>query len=137
MKVILNKCYGGFGVSPKVYELYAKAIGKKAHFYNLNVGQFSVYCYMKTDEPTFFSSCLLKDYGDIVQENEIDWAKESLHIDGSYREDKKLIEIVEKLGEEANSPFSNLKVVEIPDDIKYVIDDYDGIETLHEDVKTW
>ena len=28
-KIILNKCYGGFGVSDKVYEEYAKEIGVK------------------------------------------------------------------------------------------------------------
>lgn len=136
MKVILNKCYGGFSVSPKVYELYAKSIGKKAYFYNMQYSD-GIVKYIKTDEPTFFSSCFLRDYGDIVQENEINWTKENLHVDGSYREDKKLIEIVKKLGDKANSPYSNLKIVEIPDGMQYVIDDYDGIETLHEDVETW
>lgn len=136
MKVILNKCYGGFSVSPKVYELYAKAIGKKTYFYNMQYSD-GIVKYIKTDEPTFFSSCFLRDYGDVVQENEINWTKENLHIDGDYREDEKLIKIIEELGEDANTQYSNLKIVEIPDGMQYVIDDYDGIETLHEDVETW
>lgn len=33
MKVILNKCYGGFGVSQEAYELYAKKKGIEIFFY--------------------------------------------------------------------------------------------------------
>ena len=48
-----------------------------------------------------------------------------------------MIEVVEELGEKASGRFGNLKVVEIPDDLEYVIDEYDGIETLHQKVKEW
>ena len=30
-----------------------------------------------------------------------------------------------------------LKIVEIPDDVEWFIDDYDGIETIHERHRTW
>lgn len=46
-------------------------------------------------------------------------------------------ECVEELGEKANGKYSRLEVVEIPDGLDYVIDDYDGIETLHENVRCW
>ena len=78
----------------------------------------------------------MKQFKEIVYEDKIDCDK-NLYINGSYREDEKLIKIIEELGEDANSSFSNFKIVEIPDDMKYVIDDYDGVETLHEDVETW
>ena len=50
-----------------------------------------------------------------------------------------LVEVVEELGEDANNRFSELHVVEIPDDVAedYVIDDYDGIETLHKRTEEW
>ena len=48
-----------------------------------------------------------------------------------------MIEVVEELGEKASGRYGHLVVVEIPDGMDYVIDDYDGIETLHENVKVW
>lgn len=60
-----------------------------------------------------------------------------LLLDSSYREDPTLIEIVEELGPKASGRYGKLKVVEIPADMEYVIDDYDGIETLHKKVQEW
>ena len=44
---------------------------------------------------------------------------------------------VEELGKEASGRNGNLIVIDVPYGMKYVIDDYDGIETLHEDVPVW
>lgn len=46
------------------------------------------------------------------------------------RADEDLIKVIEELGDEANTSFSNLTVVEIPDISFWEIDDYDGWETL-------
>jgi hypothetical protein len=54
-----------------------------------------------------------------------------------FRAHPDLIEIVEKLGAKANDMCANLKVVEIPDDVDWVITDYDGIETIEEAHRTW
>lgn len=43
------------------------------------------------------------------------------------RHDKRLVEVVEKLGEKANRKFSKLEVVEI-DSPMYRVDGYDGME---------
>lgn len=61
----------------------------------------------------------------------------NLRLDSSYREDPTLIEIVEELGPKASGKYGNLKVVEIPADMEYVVDDYDGLETLHKKVQEW
>lgn len=53
------------------------------------------------------------------------------------RNDPRLISIIEKLGEEAWGPGAEIKIVEIPDDVKdWYITDYDGIETIGEG-RTW
>ena len=58
--------------------------------------------------------------------------------DGGYsRTDPILVEAIETLGEEANGSCSELKVIEIPDDIEYYIHDYDGMETVHEKHQSW
>jgi len=49
------------------------------------------------------------------------------------RFDPDLISIVENFDPEKTS----LRVFEIPDDIKYYISRYDGLETLHEEHRRW
>ena len=53
------------------------------------------------------------------------------------RENPILIEVIETLGERANTQYSKLKIGEIPDDVKYEISDYDGMETVEEVHRTW
>ena len=48
-----------------------------------------------------------------------------------------LVNIVETLGECANSRYSRLKVVEIPDDVNWEICEYDGSEWIAEAHRTW
>lgn len=49
----------------------------------------------------------------------------------------KLIQCVQQLGESANRNCSSLKVVEIPDGIDWVIDNYHGIESIEEVHRSW
>ena len=60
-----------------------------------------------------------------------------MELSSSHREDPVLIEVVEELGKRTNSPFSELVIVDIPDGMEYEIDDYDGVETLHQKVRKW
>jgi len=46
-------------------------------------------------------------------------------------------EVVESLGEEANGKYAKLKVVEIPDGIEYTIEEFDGVESIHEKHRSW
>ena len=79
-----------------------------------------------------------KDFGEVVINiSKSDWDNYHLYLSEGHREDPILIEVVEELGEEASGKFGELVVVEIPDDLEYTIDNYDGIETLHEDVPVW
>lgn len=48
------------------------------------------------------------------------------------RNDPRLVDVVEKLGIEAGTKYSSLLIVEIPDDMPYYIEEYDGLETIHE-----
>jgi len=49
-----------------------------------------------------------------------------------------LIEVIEKLGSEAASgSYAELKIIEIPDDIGWIIEGYDGREWISEIHRTW
>jgi hypothetical protein len=53
------------------------------------------------------------------------------------RNDPVLVEVVEQLGDLANSCYTKLKIVEVPDDVKWYIHDYDGVEEVHEEHRKW
>lgn len=135
-KVILNKCFGGFGLSKEAYELYAKKKGISVFHYTQENLKKEIYTYA-TDDNRTFDFYFTKDFGDNVYISDEDFKEYFLNLDEKFREDKTLIEVVEELGEKANAFYSNLKIVEIPDDLDYVIDNYDGIETLRQKVQEW
>lgn len=69
-------------------------------------------------------------------------AKKNITDDDFYyfdveRNDPVLVEVVEKLGEDANDDYSKLKIVEIPDDVQWQIVEYDGWEHVAEKHRTW
>lgn len=114
-KIVINTCYGGFVPSNEAIELYAKLKG-------LNINR------------VFHNNTLTASYyvdGILDYEHEFD-----LHnID---RDDAYLIEVVETLGEKANGfKLCNLKVVSIPMDVRWEIEEYDGVERVAEKHRTW
>lgn len=57
-----------------------------------------------------------------------------------YNEDRSnpdLVRCVETLKEDSFGRFARLKVIEIPDDVKWHIEEYDGAEWVAEDHQTW
>lgn len=143
-KVILNKCYGLFRVSPKGYSLYAEKIGKTLYYYRGNHDAENTLIYTKEnlsefikDEPTLLYFYSFVDHGEKIIHSSFDDKREGcLVLDEKHRFDPVLIEVIEELGDDASATMSELKVVEIPDDVAedYMIDDYDGFEMLHKRV---
>jgi hypothetical protein len=136
-KVILNKCFGGFDVSKEAYMLYAKKKGLTLYLYESEFINRKFIYKKVNDDNSIFRHYFIKDMGDNVEISNEDYEKYRLYLKDEHREDPILIEVVEELGEKASGRFGNLKVVEIPDDLEYVIDEYDGIETLHQKVEEW
>ena len=50
---------------------------------------------------------------------------------GLYRHDPDLIKVIEQLGKAASGPYSHIRIREI-EGVRYIIDEYDGIETVLE-----
>lgn len=64
--------------------------------------------------------------------------------DGTYfnhrylsRTDAILIEVVEKLGKNANGKFSDLRIISIPEDVEWEICEHDGSEWIAEKHRKW
>ena len=53
------------------------------------------------------------------------------------RDDPALVQVVEELGARASGDHAELTVVEIPDGVNYIIEEYDGREHVAERHRTW
>ena len=53
------------------------------------------------------------------------------------RDDPALVTVVEQLGEKADGPCAKLRVIEIPDNIEFEIQEYDGNEHIAERHRRW
>jgi hypothetical protein len=92
MKIVINKCYGGFGLSKEAMDLYLEKKGMQ---------------------------------GEKIHPLEIE------------RDDPVLVEVVEELGILASGNYAEVEVVDIPDDVKWEIEEYDGNEWVAEVHRTW
>ena len=113
MKIVINSDYGGFSLSDEAILEYGRKKG-------LNLVK---------DENTNWSISIF--YKDSV-------AKENYFEDRDIpRNDPALVEVVEVLGEAANGFAANLKIVEIPEDVDWCIEENDGLEWVAEKHRTW
>jgi hypothetical protein len=113
VKIVINSDYGGFSLSDEAILEYGRRKG-------LNLVK---------DENTNWSISIF--YKDSV-------AKENYFEDREIpRNDPALVEVVEVLGEAANGFAANLKIVEIPEDVDWCIEENDGREWVSEKHRTW
>lgn len=142
MKVVINNRYGGFSLSKIAIEEYLKLKGEQAYFYDINLRGKEVY-YKKSLKDTnsdIFLMTFTKDFGTEINKNDIseeDYKKHSFSSKDIKRNDKDLIKVIEELGEKANTQVSTLKIVDIPDDVKWTIEKYGGNEWIAEEPRTW
>jgi len=53
------------------------------------------------------------------------------------RDDPYLVQVVRQMGSKSHGTHANLKIVEIPGDVPWHIEEYDGNEWVAEDHRTW
>lgn len=160
MKVVINTCFGGFGLSAIALKRYAELCGRECYFFNhprVAPGptdydryepvriedvdkQFGV-CAFDIPNPNEVIPPRTKRWHELSLEdrqaaNKL-YAQHSIYGDDLARDDKNLVRVVEELGSRADGAFAKLKVVEIPDGVEWEIDEYDGQESIHEHHRVW
>jgi len=107
MKVVINNCYGGFFLSKAAYDYLGLAWD--------GVG----ICTSPSNMEALGLPAETQDY------------------DISFRSLPKLVECVEKLGDEASGRFARLKIVEVPDNVEAIIEGRGGKEWVGEKHRVW
>lgn len=138
MKVVINTCFGGFGLSDAAYEELIK-LGVPVRKYVEQVrGEDGLY----KEEPL--------NEGKVIFDRDLTESPSGLEksmraLSGRYweswvdedRANPLLVQVVEKLGLEAWGKYSELRVVEIPDGVEFEIAEYDGLEHIAEKHRKW
>lgn len=134
MKLVINRCYGGFSLSLLAQKRYCELIGKEAHFYRAVGSNSGVK--VGVEEQSLFIRCVHRDYGERV---DLDTLPDDAFFDYRKldRDNPILIRVVEELGEKANGNCAQLKIIEIPDGVEWQIEEYDGLEWVAEKHRTW
>lgn len=147
-RIVINTCYGGFSLSPeaelRLYELgcptltatpvefyfplakrgkeppeslfnYEHAIGTWRAYRNGPPGkQTSAFMHTFTPDEQFILSC-----------------------HDLQRDDPFLLQVLLEMGDKAFGSFADLLIVEIPDDVEWQIEEYDGREWIAEKHRVW
>lgn len=145
MKVVINRCFGGFGLSDAAYEkLIEWGVPVRKYVQETRDPVTNLYVRQPGNE------------GEVIFDNELTPPGESDIVDiywkykgkvasrrywqtwlDSARTHPLLIRVVEELGEAADGPHAQLAIVEVPDGAEWHIHDYDGREHVAENHRTW
>ncbi len=144
MEIVINKCFGGFGLSLKAQKRYLELKGLPCYFYKQTKYNFkddiNEYCIYNNSDEDMFVYTFTKYLGDKLDIEKLpseEYKKYIFYCENIERTDPILIQVVKELKDEANGDGARLMIIEIPDGIKYEIDDYDGQESIREVHKRW
>ena len=132
-EIVINKCFGGFELSHKAIMRYAKLSGfplyayKEGNLLSSNLPQSERMVEIKnlTGEEHIIHYYKDRNFKKYFWDNDI------------KRDNKILVKVVKELKEEANGKRAELKIVRIPADVRYEIEEYDGRESIHEEHESW
>lgn len=145
MKVVINTCFGGFGLSEAAYE--------KLIEWGVPVRKYIEQ--QRDPETHLFKPEPLND-GEVIFDRELtpvgeDSINDLYHrykpnaLGGRYwetwtrdnRTHPLVVRVVEELGATANGRCADLAIVEIPDGVEWHVHEYDGNEHIAENHRTW
>jgi hypothetical protein len=133
-KIVINKCFGGFGLSGAAYEELIR-LGVPVKKYQEPTEDSAIEKVIYDRSLTPLGECRFNDpywkAGERPDDRYWDtWTNED-------RANPLLIQAVETLGAKADGVCALLKIVEVPDDVEWEISDYDGRERVEQVHQSW
>jgi hypothetical protein len=140
MKVVINCCYGGFSISHEGMLRYFEIKGQPVwpeqadnYWKHWTYWTVSPENRPESKEGDAFYEMSIEDRRAYNEAH----SKLTVYERNIERNDPALVQMVEELGKEANGEYSELSVVEIPNDIHWNIEEYDGMERVEEAHRSW
>lgn len=153
MKIAINSQHGGFTISPLAYRELAKRKGIELYVFRADWLMKSEpkiirYVPLTFEEANrdylrkflsieYFSIPNPPDYILYDEDSEVEHERFKIYFKEEERNSPHLIEVIELLGEDANTLVCKPKIIEIPDDVDWCIQEYDGLEWVAEKHRTW
>ena len=140
MKLVINKCHGGFGLSHEAMLRYFEIKGitvypeqSNDYWKHWNYWTVKLENRIETKEGESFTSMSMDER---IAYNHA-YSEQNIYERDIERDDPALVQTIEELGVKANGRHAELSVVEIPDDVDWHISEYDGLEHVAERHRTW
>ena len=139
-RIVINKCHGGFGLS------------NDGVLHYLELSGIPVWSEVENSLIPFKYWLVPPDADRVKDPSAEEWSSmtaaerqahnkkysEQVFYDRDVpRDDPFLVKTVLELGDKANGRHAELKVVEVPGDVNWVIEEYDGSEWVAEVHRTW
>lgn len=142
MKVVINNCFGGFGLSHDAMMRYGEIKGTPFYpEHDKKYPSLKIVTYWTVPEDQRPKTLTDEEfYAAPMEERKASneaYDKLTVSCREIPRDDLALVQVVEEMGDAASGKYAALKIVEIPDDVQWEIDEYDGNEHVAEVHRTW
>ena len=131
-EIVINKRFGGFELSHQAVMRYAELKGIKLYPKKENL--FTSYYKVPPEQYEKFSKKWFEEDGNHKRINAKNWYFSDGDIE---RDDETLVKVVKELGTKADGSHAELKIIKIPLDVDWEIEEYDGNESIHEKHRSW
>lgn len=137
-KIVVNSCYGGFGISEAGMLRYAELKGITLW---PETNQFRMMTYYTVPPELRVQQLSPEEWHAASTEERMArndaYSNQTMHCSDIDRDDPALVQVVEELGAAAADQFAELRIADVPDDVKWCIDEYDGQEWVAEVHRKW
>jgi hypothetical protein len=142
MKVVINRCYGGFSLSKEGIARYCELAGLPCYIEEdsrfPSMGLFT--CWLLPEAERIESKEGEAFYVMSIEERKAyntAYSEQTLYYRDIERNDPYLVQLVEENAELYAGRCAELGITEIPDGVEYEIEEYDGKEWVAEKHRTW
>ena len=139
-RIVINRCHGGFGLSNEGILRYLE-LSSIPVWSEMNGGLIPFKYWLVPPDADRVNDPSAEEWSSMTmverQAHNQKYSEQVFYDRDIPRDDPFLVKTVLELGEKANGRHADLKVVEVPGDVDWVIEEYDGNEWVAEVHRVW